>query len=56
MKEKLVIKLLNKKKQSIILKNFTREEVINFFKDYTKMMLDAGYKEKQDKKNKKKEN
>ena len=25
-----------------------REEVINFFKDYVKMILDAGYKEKQD--------
>ena len=24
-----------------------REEVINFFKDYVKMILDAGYKEKQ---------
>ena len=25
-----------------------REEVINFFKDYVKMILDTGYKEKQD--------
>ena len=26
----------------------SREEVINFFRDYAKMMLDAGYKAKQD--------
>ena len=27
----------------------SREEVINFFRDYTKMMLDAGYNAKQNK-------
>ena len=33
------------------LENFykSREEVFNFFKDYTKMMLDSNYKAKQDK-------
>ena len=32
------------------LENFykSREEVFDFFKDYTKMMLDSGYKAKQD--------
>ena len=28
--------------------NNSSEEVINFFRDYAKMMLDAGYKTKQD--------
>ena len=28
---------------------FSREQVINFFKDYAKMILDAGYKAKQNK-------
>ena len=43
-------KLRNKKKQQIILKKISnsREEVINFFRDYAKMMLDAGCKAKQD--------
>ena len=27
----------------------SREEVINFFKDYAEMILDAGYKAKQNK-------
>ena len=27
----------------------SREEVINFFKDYAEMILDAGYKTKQNK-------
>ena len=27
----------------------SREEVFNFFKDYTKMYIDAAHKEKQDK-------
>ena len=30
-------------------RNFNyREEVVNFFRDYAKMMLDASYKSKQD--------
>ena len=45
-----VIKLSHKKKQSIILKNFTilEKKLRIFLRDYAKMMLDAGYKAKQD--------
>ena len=40
---------MNKRKWLIILKIFykSREEVLNFFKDYSKMFLDASYQAKQ---------
>ena len=46
---KLVKKTDNQKEVINNLKNFyiSREEVINFFKDYGKLVLDAAYKSKQ---------
>ena len=50
MKWKWVIKLANKKNVIDNLENFykSRKEVINFFRDYTKMFFDASYESKQD--------
>ena len=47
---KLVRKTTEQKKVITNLENFykSREEVFNFFRDYTKMMFDSGYKAKQD--------
>ena len=44
------MKIWNKKKiVNNLERNFNyREEVVNFFRDYAKMMLDASYKSKQD--------
>ena len=44
------MKIWNKKKiVNNLERNFDyREEVVNFFRDYAKMMLDASYKSKQD--------
>ena len=44
------MKIWNKKKiVNNLERNFNyREEVVNFFRDYAKMMLDASYKLKQD--------
>ena len=43
-------KTLEQKEVVTNLQNFynSREEVFNFFRDYTKMMFDSGYKAKQD--------
>ena len=45
------VKIGRKEKVITNLENFykSREEVFNFFRDYTKMMIDSNYKAKQDK-------
>ena len=40
-------KLQNKEKRLITSKNLSREEIINFFRDYGKMVLDTSYESKQ---------
>ena len=49
MKQKWVKKLMNKKKGIDNLNKFfnSREEVINFFRDYIQMLSDTNYDEKQ---------